>query len=618
MLNPWICRRWALALVIAALALIQLPHGLTQEPARALVITKVRIFDGTAVQPAGTVVVVDGKITAVGPEVKAPADAQVIDGSGKTLLPGFIDSHTHAFGPPSLRQALIFGVTTELEMFGDHQAAAALRKQQAEGQGADRADLRSSGTLVTAPGGHGTQFGIKIPTLTSPEEAPAFIDARIAEGSDYIKIVYDDGKTYGINFPTLNKATLAAAIAAAKRRGKLAVVHIGTNEGARAAVEAGANGLVHLAADRQIDPDLARLMAERRAFAIPTLTVLESVAGIVSGASLITDPRLAPYISGTDADNLRRTFPFQSDRRELYAGAQEMVRRLKAAGVPILAGSDAPNPGTLHGASIHREMELLVQAGLTPAEALAAATAQPAEQFGLSDRGRLAPGRRADLVLVNGDPTRDIKATRDIVGVWKGGVPVDRAAYRADVEKQKAAAARQEQAPPPPGSESGWVSDFEEGDPPKAKFGLGWSVSTDQMAGGKSTAEMRVTPGGAGNSKAALTITGQIAGGLAYAWAGAMFSPGAAPMAPVNLSSNKEITFWAKGDGKTYRVMLFAQSLGFMPAMQTFVAGPEWKQYRFALAQFNGMKGHDLTGVVFAGGPAAGAFSFQIDGVRFQ
>ena len=97
--------------------------------------------------------------------------------------------------------------------------------------------------------------------------------------------------------------------------------------------------------------------------------------------------------------------------------------------MPILAGTDAPNPGTAHGASLHRELELLVHAGLAPTEALAAATSVPASAFHLADRGRVARGLRADLVLVNGDPTRDITATRDIVGVWKGGAPVDRAAY---------------------------------------------------------------------------------------------------------------------------------------------------------------------------------------------
>ncbi|HEX9413179.1 MAG TPA: amidohydrolase family protein [Ktedonobacterales bacterium] len=106
------------------------------------------------------------------------------------------------------------------------------------------------------------------------------------------------------------------------------------------------------------------------------------------------------------------------------------LRQLTAAGVPILAGTDASMPGTTHGASLHREMELLAQAGLTPLEALAAATSVPARAFGLDDRGRVAPGLRADLVLVEGDPSQDFLATRHIRGVWKRGSAVDRYSSR--------------------------------------------------------------------------------------------------------------------------------------------------------------------------------------------
>lgn len=288
--------------------------------------------------------------------------------------------------------------------------------------------------------------------------------------------------------------------------------------------------------------------------------------------------------------------------------------QLKAARVPILAGTDAPNPGTLHGASIHRELELLVKAGLTPVEALTAATSAPAAQFRLSDRGRIEPGRRADLLLVKGDPTTDIKATRSIARVWKGGVTVDRQAYIASIEKAKAEAESLRKQAPPAGSESGLVSDFEEGKV-SAKFGSGWSVSTDAMAGGKSKAEMKVAPEGTQGSRGSLLIAGEISPDLPYAWAGAMFSPGATVMAPANLSSKNEVSFWAKGDGKTCRIMLFARSHGFQPVIKSFVAGPEWKRFTFRISEFDGMDGSDLTGILFAGGPAPGRFVLQIDDV---
>jgi hypothetical protein len=224
---------------------------------------------------------------------------------------------------------------------------------------------------------------------------------------------------------------------------------------------------------------------------------------------------------------------------------------------------------------------------------------------------------RADLLLVNGDPTEDILSTRDIVAVYKQGVQDDRATYLAKVTTEKAQERQLASMPPPAGSENGLISDFEQ-NAPTAKFGLGWTISTDSIAGGKSTAEMRLVSGGASGSAHALELNGTIAGGLPYAWAGVMFSPGPAPMAPANLSSKKKISFWAKGDGKTYRVMLFAQSHGFMPAIQSFPVSAEWKQYSFSLSSFEGMDGHDLIGIVFAGGPESGHFRFEIDDVRFE
>ena len=600
----------AAVIAITPLCLSSMP---ARQSGRVITIKNVRIFDGSTVIPTGAVIIEGGKIKSVGKTAAPPDGAEIIDGTGHTLLPGLIDSHTHAYGP-ALRQAVMFGVTTELDMFSDHRTAAQMRKEQSEGKAAGRADLFSAGTMVTALGGHGTEYGLKIPTITAPGEAQAFVDARIDEGSDYIKIVYDDGKLTGLNFPTVSKETMAAVISSAHKRGKLAVVHISTLDEARDAIEAGADGLVHIFSDRAPDPEFPRMVAARRAFVIPTLTVTESVTGVAGGATLATDSALANALSPTDAADLKKSFPARPGAKSSYASAEEALRQLKAARIPILAGTDAPNPGTVHGASIHRELELLVKAGLTPVEALAAATSAPAAQFRLSDRGRIEPGRRADLLLVKGDPTADIKATRNIARIWKGGVEVDRRAYIASIEKMRADAEGLRKQPAPAGSESGIVSDFEE-EKVTAKFGSGWSVSTDAVAGGKSKAEMKASPEGAQGSRGSLLITGEISPDLPYAWAGAMFSPGATVMAPANLSSKKEISFWAKGDGKDCRLMLFARSLGFQPAVKSFVARAEWKRFTFRISEFGGMDGSDLTGILFAGGPAPGRFVLQIDDV---
>jgi hypothetical protein len=264
---------------------------------------------------------------------------------------------------------------------------------------------------------------------------------------------------------------------------------------------------------------------------------------------------------------------------------------------------------------MHEELELLVGSGLTPVEALTAATSVPAAAFHLPDRGQIAPGKRADLLLVKGDPTTDIKATRDIVSVWKLGVEDDRATYRASVEKAKQAAEAQKQAPPPPGSESGLISDFDDGTS-NTKFGSGWQVSTDSYMGGKSTAQMHVVEGGAEDSKDALQIDGEIVPN-SIVWAGAIFFPAPTPMAPVNLSGKKSISFWTKGDGGNYAVMVYSQSNGYIPARQSFVAGPEWKKVTIPFSAF-GTDGHDLMGIFLGAASVPGHFTFMIDNVRLE
>jgi hypothetical protein len=158
----------------------------------------------------------------------------------------------------------------------------------------------------------------------------------------------------------------------------------------------------------------------------------ESLCGVPSGASLVADRRLAPFLSPFSEKNLMKRYALHPDGPLDFQAPLTSVARLHAAGVPILAGTDAPNRGTATGVSMHRELELLVHAGLTATEALAAATSSPAKAFSLADRGRIAVGCRADLLLVEGDPTADILAARNIVSVWKLGHKADRDTYRVE------------------------------------------------------------------------------------------------------------------------------------------------------------------------------------------
>ena len=393
-------------------------------------------------------------------------------------------------------------------MFTSASFAASQRAEQAQGKATGRADLYSAGTLVTAPGGHGTEYGFPIPTISAPEQADAFVAARIAEGSDYIKIVYDDGSEIGLPWKTIDEPTLTAVIKAAKAHKKKAVVHVLAREFARRAIAAGADGLVHVFVDQPVDDAFVRLAAKRGVFVIPTLTVLDSVNRNGGNAALADDPALAPYLTPGDVRMLRSSFPGKTPPADVLKIPGDTVAALKSAGVMILAGTDCGNPGTAHGASVHRELALLVAAGLTPAEALAAATAKTAETFQLSDRGRIARGCAPTFCSSMAIRRPISRATRKIVGVWKQGRRIDRDHQRTLVQQQNEALVKMKNAPAPQGSESGLISDFEgEQATTKTSFGAGWTISTDALRGGKSKAQSAVVNAGASGSAHALQIT---------------------------------------------------------------------------------------------------------------
>lgn len=431
----------------------------------------VRLFDGKAIHEHRSVLFERGVIVDADFKGSAPAGSRVVNGAGRTLLPGLIDAHTHAFRAQEL--PVLFGVTTQIDMFTDIAQMQKAKQEMAQGGNHARADLFSAGTLVTAPHGHGTQFGLPIPTITGPEQAQAFVDARIAEGSDFIKIVMESG--YG--FQSLDLATAKAVIEAAHRRGKLAVVHIGNEKDARAVLEAGADGLVHLFPGTSADArGLAALARDKGAFVIPTFTVLESMAGW-RGDDLLADPAFAGLLDKEGQAPLKARYGNKAQPERLLA-PKAVTKALVDAGVPLLAGTDAGNPGTQYGASMHRELAALVDAGLTPTQALAAATSVPARVFKLGRRGSIEKGYKADLLLVEGNPSADILATRRIVEVWKDGESANglRDAQRRQVAKEQQQGGKALVLPA-----DGRISQFSQ-QQLASPFGMGWGPSTQQLA----------------------------------------------------------------------------------------------------------------------------------------
>ena len=383
----------------------------------SIAITSVRVFDGLAVIPSATVVIQCGAISRIieaGSSPEVPADATIIEGQGKTLLPGLIDAHVHTFRRDMLERSLDFGVTTVFDMGSvNKNYVKTIKKEDLEGVATDRADLLSAVLWVTAPGSHGTQFG-EVPTLAEPEDAPAFVAQRAADGADFIKIIYDNFKMIDRPVPTLSKQTLFAVVDAAHEQGMLAVVHSRDVDAYADVVESGADGLVHVMVDEVPGDLLIEALKTNDMFVSPNLSLARH-----DGLRLIDDPFIGPMLNEKEIENLGK---WRGLRRE--GGDQVEYDALMAfhqAGVMILAGSDSPNAGTTDGASIHLELELMVEAGMTPVEALRAATSNPAKAYGLKDRGRIAVGLKADLLLINGKPDQNIADTRKLEMIWKAG-----------------------------------------------------------------------------------------------------------------------------------------------------------------------------------------------------
>lgn len=403
-------RWWVAAIVVA---------GAGRAETRALWIGQVRVFDGTRVAERTNVLVEGGIIRAIGPSVRRPSGAQTVDGRGRTLLPGLIDALGHGVGTAAREEAAVFGVTTSLEMYAGPAEVAASRKV---GRGVAAA-IFAAGHPATVLKGHGSGSGV--PPLGKPVAAQAWVDARLAEGSDFILIQHDGTESEEPPPVPFDRASLQAVVTAAHRRGKLAVARISYGTQAVEALEAGADGVITYGMIHWLGEGLEKLAVKRRVFVVPSVSVL---AGACTNydTGLAGDQRITEYLTAAERAALRNG----TGGTKMSCG-EDGVRRLKAAKVTVLAGTDAAEAGGVQGPAMHAELELLVWYGLTPVEALRSATGATAAAVGLVDRGEIAVGKRADLILVAGDPTVDIRLTREIVAVWVGGQMVDRMKWKS-------------------------------------------------------------------------------------------------------------------------------------------------------------------------------------------
>ncbi|PHS39993.1 MAG: hypothetical protein COA91_05035 [Robiginitomaculum sp.] len=566
-------------------------------------VENIRIFDGEIILENYSLIVKDGVISQMGEDLKIPKNMQAYDGKGKTLLPGFIDSHTHIFGP-ALKDSLLFAVTTNFDMFTSAQTLTGMKTKRSGILETDESDLWSAGIMATAPGGHGTQYGIDIETLTRPEQASAWVTRRLAEGSDYIKLVYMPDRP---NLASLDLETSSALIKAGHEQGVLVLAHISTLAAAQDMLNADVDGLVHIFADKPVTEEFAAQAAKDNVFIIPTLAVMASVAGENLGADILANQLATPYLTSAQKQGLATGFGRAWPGFDIDI-ALENTRKLHAAGVVILAGSDAPNPGTTHGASLHQEMALLVRAGLTPLEALHAATSATAAAFGIKDRGRIEVGMRADLIIVSGRPDENIAHSFTIDKIVKNGYVVQR-------EKQKPidAQASPELADP-------ILGNFDKDINPSENLttqGFAWSATDDRMANGKSEAKISHANLGADETGGALRVNAQVKSGFFFPWAGAYF--GHPAQKAHNIAAYNTLSFQVRGTPGMYTAMIFTSgSVGAPPSQNFNITSDitsDWQTITLNMENFNGLNPKLFAGLAITAGPAPGVFDYEIDTV---
>lgn len=428
-------------------------------PLQRTLIREVMVFESSTGRVTGPhdVRLADGKILDLLPPGSADPEPVTVEGAGLTLLPGLIDAHVHLAsgtalpGPLALPETnhhlgalALAGVTTVLDTGGPLSELAGLN-EQTQSQAVAGPEILFAGPPMTAPNGHPIAiFKAVLPgflgnfvdthmarPIATPADAEAAVEATVAGGASVIKVMLDD---IPIDGPELDDARLQAIVAAASSRNVPVIAHVGTDEDARRAAEAGVSGLVHLPYRDRVTPETAQLLGRKGVPVATTLVVWTRLTELLAQTAPLTalEDRLAPQknkdallaglpdLQATDLpEPLHAWFDVVKSGQPLLA---ENVRTMRAAGVPLLAGSDSANVGNYPGAALHRELDLLHAAGVPARDVLRAATATNASFLGIEDRvGAVRPDYEADLLLVRGNPVDDLQALHDIVSVWIDG-----------------------------------------------------------------------------------------------------------------------------------------------------------------------------------------------------
>ena len=405
----------------------------------ALVIEHVSLIDGTGAPPrAGvSIVIEDGRFSAVGLHVVPPDGAEHIDGSGKFAIPGLMDMHVHLRGRDdpdralrTLHGFLYSGVTTIYDAGNDPDFIFALRERERSGDlVAPR--IFATGAVVTAPGGHGAAHAVTVEDFVRDR---AKLDAHIARGPDVLKITQDE-HGWGTRPLIRHMPTelLEQVIRYYHEHGIRTTIHTSNELRTWEAIYAGIDTLAHPVIQAPVSERYLNMMRVKRIPQVSTLTIGEGYSRLVDHPEFLDQPLYRATLVPSEIEHLRTVTRREWAERRwtqwmkvMTPVAQENLKRLHEAGGIVVVGTDQSL-----GPAVHRELELLVGAGIPPLDVLVMASRNGAIFLEKEDElGTIEVGKRADLVLLDANPAEDIDNAKKIDRVIKEGVVIDRGALR--------------------------------------------------------------------------------------------------------------------------------------------------------------------------------------------
>ena len=391
--------------------------------AQDVALTNATLIDGTGAEPrAGiTLLMRNGRIADLGPRVRPPEGTTVVDASGKFVTPGIINAHGHvgANRNPQLRQYALYGVTTTTSMSRDPDDIVGFKVAQKRG------DLRGARILTVKQ--RFSTLPAEIMTTLTPEAARARVD-EIAPAADFIKVWID---AQGGAVPKLTEPFVAAVFEQARKHRKTTMAHIVTLADARAMVGLGVDILVHNVRDVEIEADFLDTLKQKNVSVVSTLAREESMFVYGDRPAWLSDPFFTRGLRGDQPAKLaaksteQAALPNLSALRRALELDKANLKKLVDAGVRVALGTDSggdPNRFFIQGWAEHRQMELMVDAGLTPMQVIQAFSKGSAEALRIDrDFGTLAKGKVADLLVLNRNPLDDIRNMRSISAVYLGG-----------------------------------------------------------------------------------------------------------------------------------------------------------------------------------------------------